>query len=101
MNNGEHVWDVNGVCQIHDGYCSMAPTTPDGQSTTPWRCENPNHAHTDERRGPKCRPDSLLHPVQCPNCEDGICTECGGDGCDECSHSGTCPDCDGTGIQTD
>ena len=21
-----HVWDDNGVCQIHGGYCSMAPT---------------------------------------------------------------------------
>ncbi|MFE0779174.1 hypothetical protein [Streptomyces sp. NPDC058861] len=35
---------------------------PDGQSMTPWRCENPQHAHTDERRGRTCRPDSLLHP---------------------------------------
>lgn len=34
----------------------------DGQSAAPWRCENPNHAHTDERRGPTCRPDSLRHP---------------------------------------
>lgn len=34
----------------------------DQQSSTPWRCENPQHAHTDDRRGPDCRPDSLLHP---------------------------------------
>ncbi|MFC8640058.1 hypothetical protein ACFUC2_04780 [[Kitasatospora] papulosa] len=48
----EHAWNANG-----------GPTAPDGQSTTPWRCENPNHAHTDDRRGATCRPDSLLHPT--------------------------------------
>jgi hypothetical protein len=35
----------------------------DVQSTTPWRCEVPWHAHTDDQRGPTCRPDSLLHPA--------------------------------------
>ncbi|MGW7090060.1 hypothetical protein ACWGH2_42125 [Streptomyces sp. NPDC054871] len=34
----------------------------DGQSTDPWLCENPQHAHTDSRRSPMCRPDSLRHP---------------------------------------
>lgn len=24
----EHAWDVNGVCQIHGAYCSMAPAVP-------------------------------------------------------------------------
>ena len=37
--------------------------TMDGrQSTTPWRCEVAWHAHTDEQRGPTCRPDSACHP---------------------------------------
>ncbi len=26
----EHVWDTNGVCQRHGGYCSMAPSSPNG-----------------------------------------------------------------------
>ncbi|MFF7328259.1 hypothetical protein [[Kitasatospora] papulosa] len=50
--NIEHAWNAHGT-----------PTAPDGQSTTPWRCENLNHAHTDDRRGAQCRPDSLLHPT--------------------------------------
>jgi hypothetical protein len=25
-----HVWDGNGICQRHGGYCSMAPTSPNG-----------------------------------------------------------------------
>jgi len=25
-----HVWDGNGICQRHGGYCSMAPTSPEG-----------------------------------------------------------------------
>lgn len=24
-----HVWDDIGICQVHGGYCSMAPATPD------------------------------------------------------------------------
>ncbi len=23
-----HVWDGNAVCQVHGGWCSMAPSTP-------------------------------------------------------------------------
>lgn len=38
-------------------------------------------------------------PERCPNCVDGSCTECGGEGCEECAHGGVCPDCDGTGSQ--
>lgn len=34
------------------------------QSTTPWRCEVAWHAHTDDQRGPTCRPDSALHPQE-------------------------------------
>ncbi|MFF4188198.1 hypothetical protein ACFYZ9_33885 [Streptomyces sp. NPDC001691] len=32
------------------------------QSTTPYRCEVAWHAHTDDRRGPTCRPDTARHP---------------------------------------
>ncbi|MEU9925123.1 hypothetical protein AB0H51_28210 [Streptomyces griseoluteus] len=41
------------------------------ESTTPWRCEVPWHAHTDDQRGPTCRPDSVAHPEAggtCPTC---------------------------------
>uniref|UniRef100_UPI003F49A94B hypothetical protein n=1 Tax=Streptomyces sp. CA-136453 TaxID=3240050 RepID=UPI003F49A94B len=36
------------------------PNSP--ESNEPFRCEVAWHAHTDERRGPTCRPDSALHP---------------------------------------
>ncbi|MFF1733711.1 hypothetical protein [Streptomyces sp. NPDC058247] len=32
------------------------------ESVTPFRCEVAWHAHSDDRRGPTCRPDSLRHP---------------------------------------
>lgn len=32
------------------------------QSTDPYLCEVPWHAHTDAQRGPTCRPDSARHP---------------------------------------
>ncbi|MEU3499493.1 hypothetical protein ABZ726_01565 [Streptomyces hundungensis] len=42
-------------------YTSMTmPNSP--ESNEPFRCEVAWHAHTDERRGPTCRPDSALHP---------------------------------------
>ncbi|MER5482552.1 hypothetical protein ABT024_04960 [Streptomyces sp. NPDC002812] len=32
------------------------------ENTTPWRCEVPWHAHTNDERGPTYRPDLLRHP---------------------------------------
>lgn len=41
--------------------------------------------------------------VCCPYCFDGLCPRCGGllsalEGCDDCSHSGLCRECNGVGV---
>lgn len=41
----DHIWDDNGVCQIHGGWCSMAPTWPELDDYQTWMRL---HAPTDD-----------------------------------------------------
>lgn len=47
-------------------------------------------------KNPSFTPNACDHGKKCPECEDGECVRCSGDGvCHQCNHE--CEDCDGDG----